>query len=106
MTAVEHYHVVAAFRDLDAVANVRSSTVYGSFRVDGRQNVHRRYIACIVIVLVARRLGQLAAAYLIVFAKRVIRIVDLIHHRIDLLVQGAAKHGEANLNGLFDVIQN
>lgn len=61
MTAIEHGREIAIFQQLHAGADVHSSRVGRTFRVDSKGKVHSHHAAHIVVIIVAERLGQLTA---------------------------------------------
>lgn len=63
MTAIEHDHAIAIFQHLYATDVIHCRNVCHSFRVDGKDSVHRLNAACVVVVKMMERLDQRAAVW-------------------------------------------
>lgn len=105
MTAIERDHAVAVFRRLSAIDTMHSIRIFRTIRIVRTEKVHHHHTARLVLVVLAKRICQPEAMYIVGTAKRVIWICDLNRPRGDLLVQIVAKIQRANLNGTIDVMK-
>lgn len=103
MTPSRHDPTKTIFQQLPAVDVLHSSHVYDTFQVDSSGKVRCYHTAHIVVLRLAGRLDQSAAACFIDFAQRIISIHILTHLWIDFLVYLVAEIKRVNLNEVLKV---
>lgn len=106
MTTVGHDHAVAVSQQLQAVDDVDTNIIYGTFRGDRQQKVHLQHAAGIDVVLLNEPVAQRSEACLTSVAQRAIRIYDLIHSNVDLLVWIVVKVRGVEPSGLCSFIKH
>lgn len=82
---------------------MHSCRVCFTLAVDGKSKVYSRLAGCIVIGIVAEKVGQHGTVCHIGVAPRVIRILDSIHPRLALIVHIMVNVQGVNINGIFSV---
>lgn len=105
MAPVAYEHTLAVYQQFHAVYIVHSSLIHRTSGIDGRERVNCHHTARIVVAKVAKRVGKGVAECFIDVGQRPTWFHDLMHRRVDFLLQILIKVQGLRLNGLSNVIK-
>lgn len=86
-STIDPDHTIAVFEQLPVFEVIHSSRICVIIVAHLTGNIHRDYIARLSVVEVAEQHGQRVAASFVNLAWRAIYVHDLVHPRLDVLVQ-------------------